>query len=247
MAKSESTALVTMHGHPYLALGSTLNPEEIAAVIKENTGGAGLTAFDLDRVHIPVGGTTTWIVPSIEGDVETKEIEGVIIYWRDVRSYWRDPFTGAGTPPDCASLDSDRGVGDPGGSCAVCPNAEFGSHQGNGVGQACKQIRQLFILTPGSLLPTVVALPPTSIQPVRKYFLGLVAKSLSYWHVVTKLSLEKTQNKGGIAYSRVVPAYVEPVPADAMPALRNYRDSIKPQLESHSFVDADVSADGTVD
>lgn len=246
MSTTETTALVKLHGQAYLALGGNFNPAATAEVIRENTGGAGLSAFDLDRVHIPPGGSTTWTIPSIEGEKESKELEGVVIYWRDVRSFWKDPFTGAGTPPDCASIDSERGVGDPGGPCDQCPNAEFGSHP-SGVGQACKQIRQLFLLTPDSLLPTVVALPPTSIQPVRKYFLGLVAKSLSYYEVVTRLTLEKTSNKGGIAYTRVVAQFVDVVGPDARPALISYRDAIKPQLSSHSFTDVSDAGDAPLD
>jgi len=97
-----------------------------------------------------------------------KELSGIIIAWRDTRAYWSVPMeeSDGNMPPDCYSLDARTGEGEPGGNCHKCPNAEFGSGS-KGEGQACKLVRQLFLVREDNLLPEIVHLPPSSLKPAR--------------------------------------------------------------------------------
>lgn len=176
-----------------------------------NLDGQALTQFDLMRIKIPSGGGLAWEIPAADGG-ETpdtvKTWEGIVLATHMRRAYWREAYSGAGSPPDCESMDCAIGVGDPGGSCKRCPFAQFGSavnaDGSQGAGQACKQIQLLFVYREVGLLPDVVALPPTSLKAWRSYTIHTCTKRLRapYWHVLTAFGLEKAQSKGGITYSK---------------------------------------------
>ena len=184
-----------------------INPEKFAEIVKANTGDTGLTVSELDRVKVPAGGGQSWSVPSVAGEQGVKEIEGVIIAWRDVRAYWEAAFSGGNEPPQCSSEDGVRGIGTPGGLCLTCPLAQFGSAPPkNGVktdAQACHASRMLFMLRKEDLLPIVVSIPPTSIRPCKQYYTGLVRLGCFHHDVITGLSLHRDKNEGGIVYSLV--------------------------------------------
>ena len=93
-----------------------LGKNEIAEILTENLGGAGLNVTDLTIVKVPSGGGVMWEIPGIEGLQHAKEIEGVIIFTQSTRAYWPDSFddTGGGSPPQCMSTDAVTGIGDPG-------------------------------------------------------------------------------------------------------------------------------------
>jgi len=207
-------------------------PEQLKEIIAENVGALGASEFDLDRVSIPTGGGTAWSVPTIEGEELVKEIAGIIVMQRDARAYWERSLdeSGGGTPPDCTSTDGLVGYGLPGGDCTTCELAKFGSKSGGRKGQACKQMKQLFMLRPDTLLPMVVNLPPTSVAPIRKYMLRLASDARPYYAVITRLTLEKVMNGGGVPYARAVPSVAGPVPDEQLPAIRSYMAALKPVL-----------------
>ena len=171
--------------------------------LQENLGGAGLSPFDLDKVKIPSGGGTTWAVPTLEGEDEVKELLGIIVHVQNARAYWAGDFAGGQTPPDCVSDDAVYGVGNPGGECAKCPYAAFGSDK-NRRGQACKLIQRMFLLQAGATLPLVVNLPPGSLKGARKYLLRLVSAGQKASGVVTRITLEKDKNADGIVFSKAL-------------------------------------------
>lgn len=153
---------------------------------------------DLPRVKLPAGGGTAWELPTGEA---SKTLDGIIVHRQLTRAYWRDPFgSGESNAPTCSSTDAVRGVGEPGGDCASCQFAQFGS--GANGGQACRLITRLYVLPDGSPAPWVVLVPPSSAQAVRRYIVSLLAtRGLAYWLVRTRLTLEKAQTPSGITYS----------------------------------------------
>lgn len=216
MARSTATALAT--AGPPAALPAllgdyaiaTLDGGDLAEVIRENVGG-GIGRFDLDRVKIPAGGGTTWEVPTLEGAEPFKELAGVVVQFADQRAYWKEPFGGGANPPDCSSTDCVKGVGDPGVECDRCPFSQFGTATrqdgGEGRGQACRLVRVLYMVLPHSILPVVVAVPPSSLKPVRQYFLRLASQGIPYHGVVTKLRLAQDRSGDGITFSKVEPSF----------------------------------------
>jgi len=228
------------------ALTSESNLEMVQAAISENVGAGGITEFDFDRIKIPTGGGVTFNVTTLEGEAAEKSIVGVIVLARDSRAYWKVPLeqSGGSTPPDCHSNDGFTGIGSPGGDCAKCPFAQFGSDTKvvNGVtmqgrGQACKAIRQLFILRSDSLLPVVLALPPTSLKAAKQYMLRLAGQGVPYWAAVTRIGLEHAQNAGGIKYSRATFAFAGMLNEEQRANAKQYSDMLKP-LVSNMIIDA---------
>jgi hypothetical protein len=205
---------------------------EIAQVIRLNAGAGTLSPFDLDRVRVPAGGGLAWEVPTLDGERSEPEIEGVLVYWRDQRSYWRQSFdeTGGGTPPDCSSHDGVRGVGDPGGLCAECPMAAWGSAP-RGQGQACRQTRMLMMIREEDLLPIVIGVPPTSLGPIRKFFLRLASHQVPFYAVVTRLRLRKQKSRDGITYSQIEPVLARRLSLEEGQRIRRYAEGLRPAFE----------------
>ena len=186
-------------------LGTGESNTTLAEIMRENVGAGGITPFDLDRVKVPSGAGTAWELPTLTGETDVaKAFTGIIVAWREPRSYWVKGLDegGGNQPPDCASDDGATGVGTPGGECAVCPLAQFGSGKEQR-GQACKQMRLLFIVRENALLPIALFAPPTSIANIRKYFLRLASEGKHYSSVVTNFTLSKATSGGGIDYSKI--------------------------------------------
>lgn len=180
---------------------------ELREALAENLGGAGISPFDLDRVSIPAGGSQTWVLQTLEGEQETKELVGIVIWVQNARAYWPGEFGGGNVPPQCMSDDAVTGVGDPGGACHTCPFAQFGS-DARGRGQACKMVQRMFLLQPGGNLPMVVNLPPGSLKNAKKYLLRLVSNGQKASGVVTRITLEKDRNQDGIVFAKATFAMV---------------------------------------
>jgi len=212
----------------YLVLQKDSN---IVEIVEENLGSEGVSAYDLDRVKIPAGGATAFEVPTLEGEESVKEIEGIIIFWKTARAYWPEKFNGENNPPQCSSVDGEVGQGTPGGYCSKCPLAQFGSAD-NGKGQACKQMRQLFIVRENDILPLVLTLPPTSIKPAKQYFMRLASKGIKYTHAVTRITLEKAKSGEGITYSKAVFALIKQIEPAVCTKIDAFTESIRPMLET---------------
>jgi hypothetical protein len=223
------------------------DPAQALAVLRENMGGEKLTEFDLDRVKMPAGGGKFWEVPTL-GDVEsTREIEGVVVITKNVRAYWpRSVDEGDGNePPQCSSPDAIQGYGDPGVLCETCPYSQFGSSTKEGSkGQACKQMRQLFVLSERSVLPLVLTLPPTSLSAARKYFMRLASHSGTlYWATTTKIGLGQADGPGG-KYSVATFAQGSPLAPDEVEAVTRYRDALEPIIAARMPSAEDVTGAG---
>lgn len=228
MAKQD-TQIVLAEQYPII--GSTQN---VLEVIRDNMGDDPVSAIDLDRIKIPAGGGSAWAVPSLDGEEMVKSLECIPIHWKSPRVYWRAKYgEGEMTPPDCASDDGKTGFGLPGGPCADCPLNVWGSDPGGGRRKACKEMRQLFVMLPGNILPVAITLAPTSIQNIRTFNLRLANKGVKFWQIVMALSLEKQQQKGGagLVYSVAVPSFVKMLEPDEIASIGAYRDQIIPILD----------------
>jgi hypothetical protein len=217
---------------------TTLSLQDLQEAVYENIGSGELKPSDFDRIKVPSGGATTWSIPTIDGEIDVKAFEGVVVAWKDQKAYWQVAFdeSGGGTPPDCTSEDMIFGMGNPGGDCATCPFNQFGSAD-KGEGKACKDIRTLLIVREGDILPIVLNVPPTSIQPLKKLFLRLVGAQTKYYDVVIKFELEKTKSKSGIQYAEVKPSVVGRIAPERRAAIKSYVDNIKPILHQVKIVD----------
>jgi hypothetical protein len=156
---------------------------------------------------VPTGGTTTWSIPTIEGDQPAQKIEGIIVFTQTVRAYWKESFdeSGGGSPPDCVSRDGLIGKGEPGGDCLSCELAQWETAKGGrGRGKACAESRLIYLMSKNEILPTVIKVPATSLTNARKYLVGLTSKQQPLYSVYTELSLTPDKNADGIKFSKIV-------------------------------------------
>lgn len=242
-AAGGSTALATLEGYRI----ATVPPQKLAEIVSANIAG-GISAFDLTRIKVPAAGGIMWMVPSLDGPAEPQRaLEGVIVAWSDQRAFWREAFSGAGTPPDCASRDSRLGIGDPGGACLKCAFAQFGSAAPKpgktepGRGQACKQMRMLFIVRPSDLLPIVVAAPPTSLKAMRDYFIKLAGAGIPYYQAITSLKLAQDKNADGIDYSLVEPRMAATLSDEEAARIKMFSDSLQAVFKTVDLTAEDVA------
>jgi hypothetical protein len=122
----------------------------------------------------------------------------VVVLKKDRRAYWKTKEL-TNNPPDCSSNDSREGIGTPGGNCEKCPLAVFGS---DGAGQACKQIRDLFIIRGEDMLPQILSLPPTSLKAAEDFFVKLLGRRIPYYGAIIGIEVQKAQNPQGKHYGK---------------------------------------------
>ena len=230
MSKKDTTEIV-----PYEQWAIAKPGANIQQIIADNLGGEPIDVMDLDRIKVPSGGMLVWSVPDMlaeDGEISTKELDGVIIDSQVVRTFWRTSFeeSGGQMPPDCSSDDGITGVGDPGGECASCPFAKFGSAEGR-TSQACQMNRMMFIARPGSILPSVVKVPPTSLRPAKKYLMALSGSEKHVWEVVTRMTLEKDKSADGITYSKIRFQMLALLPEDVKQRVAEYKEALQPHLD----------------
>lgn len=195
--EEQSQALAVLAGKGFTVV--KYEPAELAEMIAENMGGE-LKSSDLQRIRVPSGGGKSWEIIDDNGESQSaKSISGVVLMAATQRAYWAEEFEGGSEPPNCASLDGRTGRGEPGGDCGECPFNEFGSA---GYSKACKEMKMLFLLRPGLLLPEVVVLPPSSLGAWRKYAMLLTSRGKAISAVITELGLQEATSKGGIRYAQ---------------------------------------------
>ena len=166
----------------------------------------GLTPM-FERIRIPAGGGIAFEIPSEDPESPdlVKEFKAVVVYHHPISCYYAEEYTGGNTPPDCASMDGKVGIEAATGECKSCAECEFNKFgSGKNGAKACKQKRRIYLLREGETLPTILSLPTGSLGEFSKYVMRLLSKGKKTNSVVTKFSLKKAQNSGGINYSQAV-------------------------------------------
>jgi len=218
-------------------------PDRVGAILEANLGGERLRMGDLDQVKIPTGGMTQWAVEGPEGQTFVPNITGIIVHQHNQRAYYQGEYTGGNEKPDCSSPDGHTPYGNPGDelrlagkSCEDCPLSQFGS--GKNGGQACRQSRRVYVVQPGSLLPVVITLSPTSLASMRKYLLRL--GTVPYYSVVTRFILKQAVSKNGIKYSVAIPEMVGKLDAEQVQNVVDFREAL---IDSMRYVPQQDSVD----
>jgi hypothetical protein len=208
LAANDKAVVAKESDLPAIFTGDT---QRIQALIQRNLGGAQIGPNDLTRIKMPAGGSTTWEIPSLRGDIATKELKVVLVYTGGRRAWWEDQYSGSSSkPPTCFSNDlihgsREREYTEDGipifGTCDDCHYAQWGTKRAQTGetrnGQDCKSVRGVYFMSEYSKLPMWIAFPPTSLVPWKKYLLGLAAEELDYTEVVTSIKLESAKNDVG--------------------------------------------------
>ena len=177
---------------------------EMSNMLSDEMDGLNI-AFPI--IKVPAGGGLAFEVPGDDPNSPDlqKEFNAVILYHHPMLSYYKEKYTGGNQAPDCGSYDGVNGIERETGlvkSCKDCPFNQFGS--GENGGKACKTKRRIFLLREGEAIPTILTLPTGSIGDFSKYIMRVISKGKKSNQIVTKFSLTKAQNQGGINYSKVV-------------------------------------------
>jgi hypothetical protein len=190
--KKESAAIAVQNNTGFAVLADT----DFSAMMSEELDGLDLT---FECVKIPSGGSTAFELPTEGDDAETvKEFSAVILYHHPLNAYYETKYMGGSNPPDCGSFDGK--IGNNGQPCATCPHNQFGTGE-NGA-KACKNKRRVYILREGERFPLLLTLPTGSLKAFTKYLKTQLSKGKTSNSIVTRFSLKKVTNAGGIAYSQ---------------------------------------------
>lgn len=175
-----------------LAIAS-LDLETVVDVLRESSiDSDGISPFDLDRIQFPTAGSVAFGVPTDEGKKRAAEVlEAIVLHHHPIRQYWEGAYDSkAQSAPRCASADGISGTGDPGGLCIKCKYGIFNAE--------CKPYRVLYLLFPESMMPTLLILPRTSLNPAVKYLRKLALSGLYSYGLVTKIGLQERRNGPGM-------------------------------------------------
>ena len=167
--------------------------------LREGIGVRDMPTIDWPRS--PSGNSRIyWDIPAIDDEPQQPQeyLTGIILGGTRGRNYYEKSFSEEKTAPTCISADGITGYGQPGGDCATCALSAFG--------QGCTSRTWLFFLRAGFYLPTVIPVPVTSVDVVKKYQTTLLAmRGKMLWDVVTRLYLEPYTTRGGFTVARLAP------------------------------------------
>lgn len=209
---------------------------EIAEAIAANTGGRGFDLGALVRVKTPSGGGKTWTyLDGGNNEVETKAIEGILVYYGQRGTLWGSEDIAKGKMPVLVSYDlrtaertnDDIGDLDPAAleACRIgdrlydwqkLPWNKDGSGRG-GFGRRCKESRLLAILEEGQAFPLLVSAGPGSLKTVCPFVTRL---EVPHYRAKVSLTLERATSQGGVDYSQIVPRLVGKLSREAGNAIR---------------------------
>lgn len=218
--------------------------EDTLAMLHEELEGMGQVPFDI--IKTPSGGGIMFEVPGDDPDQPdaAKELVGVIVAHHPMNAFWFDKYSGGNSQPDCSSPDGKEGYDARTGeiiNCATCPRNQFAE---DGSGKACKNMHRLYILRDGEILPVIFNVPPTGLRDLKDYLAKrVVLKGKRAAQVVTRVTLKKATNSGGISYSKPVFSKVGDLTPDQFAALKPTIDAVQAMTRAVPVYD-EREADG---
>jgi hypothetical protein len=226
-AKNKSTALQAPKTG-YLTLADT----DFGGLMAEELDGLDIS---FERIKIPSAGSITFEMPGEDGEPDSvKEFSAVILYHHPLFCYYKTKYTGGNNPPDCGSFDGITGIGDPGGDCKTCPLNQYETAD-EGKGKACKNRRRIYVLREGELFPLLLSLPTGSLKELTKYLKRLLSKGKKSNAFVTRFSLKKATNSGGVLYSQAQFAIDRPLSPEEYALIEIMSEQIKSYSRNVAF------------
>lgn len=189
--------------------------------------------LSFQRAKIPGGGVLQFELPGEdpENPDYVQTLEGVILFNHSANSYWpAGSEYDDNTPPQCQSVDGKVGYGDPGGICEACDYNKFGSDP-NGGGKACKNMRVLYLLRSGEMMPIQLSLPPTSIRPYTTFVnSAFLLRGRRVCSGLVQIGLRKGSSNG-FTYSVATFKKLRDFEGEELAQVCSYADSFRDQIK----------------
>jgi hypothetical protein len=80
-------------------------------------------------------------------------------------------------------------------------------------------------------LPIVLDVPPSSLKPIKDYFLNLASYGKKFFHIVSRFSLEVDKSKGGIKFSKLKIEMARPLDETEQTMIDKYVLSIEASMK----------------
>ena len=205
---------------------SEFSQEDLA----EDTAGMQI---NFPRVKMPSGGGLVFEVPTADPAKPeiVEKLRGIILYHHPKNAYWPNGLDeDESVPPECSSLDGKLGVGDPGTYCVDCPHNQWGSGK-DGIGKACKNGFDLYLLRSGEAMPLLITIPPTSIKPFASFVTSFTSRMRGTYGSIVEIGLSKAKSVGGIAYSMATFNLVEDFRGPELKSVIDYARNIRSQIK----------------
>lgn len=153
-----------------------------------------------------------------------KTLTGIIVFHHKARGYWE---TEGQQVPTCSSMDGKTGTDDQGVEhvCAKCPKNVFGSGK-DGHGKACKEMRWIYLLQDGEIIPSRISLPPTSIGKFDVFVTALAQKKIAPIQKIVRIGLETAESRGFRYSALAQPEVLGDTPIRDIPGLIKMREAV---------------------
>lgn len=181
-----------------------------------------------------------------DGSTE-KSLTGILVFHHKARGYWE---TEGQKIPTCSSMDGATGTNENGEerTCKSCQFNVFGSGK-DGFGKACKEMRWIYLLQTGEIIPSRISLPPSSLGQFDSFITALAQKRIAPVQKVIKLGLETGESRG-FEYSVLAqPEVVGDVPREDILGLIQMREGVvaaarKAGIDAEDYYDGDAENAG---
>ena len=125
------------------------------------------------RAKIPSGGGRAFDIVTGDDSFDTTvtSFRGVVANFHNCNALFPNQKA-TNIPPVCSSPDGVEGTDmltNETKECASCPNNQWGSKGNGSRAKACKNMRRLYVLVEGSVVPIILTIPPTSINNWERY------------------------------------------------------------------------------
>lgn len=178
-----------------------------------------------------------------DGTTTAKKVTGIILFHHKARGYWEEEGLDR---PTCSSMDGHTGANADGNTrtCRDCPMNDFGSDE-RGVGKACKEMRWIYFLQEGEVIPSRISLPPTSLRAFDTFITALAQKRIAPVQKVVTLALTGAES-GGFSYAVLTqPEVVGDVPLQSIPGLLKMRETVVAAAKKAGITAEDYYSDDT--